>query len=336
MKKILFLAMAAAAMVSCSQNEEFENAGKQAEIKFQSLVKAGTKATVITTGTLDKFTVNAYKTTEAMGSTVTLTSKNALKEGLLVKKTGNAFGYDGDPIYWPATGKVQFFATSPVKDPVMSLTLPAQGYPTFDYTVGLIDAQEDLIAANEIDKTKADGTVKFAFRHLLTQVNFSIKGDLKDCTYKVTKLELVGVKNKATFAFDGTANVGTWGNLGADDGTYVWEDATGVTLTPADITSGIARIGSVDANTALFMLIPQDFTTNNASLKITYSATPKGASEATFDGEKTVKLTEKWEMSHNFHYILKLTSDATQLTFDTPEIGDWTEESPQPEKSAGN
>lgn len=38
MKKVLFLALAAAAVMSCSESEEIENAGQKAEIKLLSLI----------------------------------------------------------------------------------------------------------------------------------------------------------------------------------------------------------------------------------------------------------------------------------------------------------
>lgn len=52
MKKILLVALAAVAMASCSENEEFENVSTTNQIKFGTVVKAGTKAEVITAGNL--------------------------------------------------------------------------------------------------------------------------------------------------------------------------------------------------------------------------------------------------------------------------------------------
>ena len=46
MKKVLFLALAAAAVMSCSESEEIENAGQKAEIKLGTVVGNTTRATV--------------------------------------------------------------------------------------------------------------------------------------------------------------------------------------------------------------------------------------------------------------------------------------------------
>ena len=58
------MALTAAAMVSCSENEGFENENTVNRIKFGTVVKTGTKTLVATTENFSKFTVSAYKTTE--------------------------------------------------------------------------------------------------------------------------------------------------------------------------------------------------------------------------------------------------------------------------------
>ena len=45
MKKILLAVTAALAITGCSQNEEFENAGQNAVINFESIVSNATRAT---------------------------------------------------------------------------------------------------------------------------------------------------------------------------------------------------------------------------------------------------------------------------------------------------
>lgn len=72
MRKILLVALTAAAMVSCSENEGLENESTMNRIKFGTVVKTGTKTLVATTENFSKFTVSAYKTTDDMGGTVQL------------------------------------------------------------------------------------------------------------------------------------------------------------------------------------------------------------------------------------------------------------------------
>ena len=55
MRKILLVALTAAAMVSCSENEGFENESTMNRIKFGTVVKTGTKTLVATTENFSKF-----------------------------------------------------------------------------------------------------------------------------------------------------------------------------------------------------------------------------------------------------------------------------------------
>lgn len=50
MKKILLAAVAALAIVGCSQNEEIEKAGEKAEINFGTIVSKTTRAAVTNIG----------------------------------------------------------------------------------------------------------------------------------------------------------------------------------------------------------------------------------------------------------------------------------------------
>lgn len=74
------MALAAAAVMSCSESEEIENAGQKAEIKLGTVVGNTTRATVTDLPELQKvgFTVYAYNTgATAMASVATF---DAMKE----------------------------------------------------------------------------------------------------------------------------------------------------------------------------------------------------------------------------------------------------------------
>lgn len=105
MRKILLVALTAAAMVSCSENEGFENESTMNRIKFGTVVKTGTKTLVATTENFSKFTVSAYKTTDDMGGTVQLNT--GFMDDIEVDKSSGEWKYKGD-YYWPVSGKLQF------------------------------------------------------------------------------------------------------------------------------------------------------------------------------------------------------------------------------------
>lgn len=315
MKKILFVALAAATMMSCTENEVIENAGNKAAIDFGTVVKNGTRAAVTTIANFETFTVNGYKTEGAMGDAVALNSN--FINNLAVSKSGSDWTYTGE-YYWPLKEKVQFFATSPAQ----TLKLPATGYPTFDYTIKAEASQEDLVAANVIDKAKGAGAVVLPFQHLLTQVNFSIKGKTPDFTYTVAKLVIKGAKNAGTFTFNGANTVGGWTTLAATTADYTFEGSKVVAPTTADAT--VEEQFETDGN-ALFMLMPQ--TLSNVTLEITYTAAPTAKpKEYTYNDTKILSLTGEWGMGKNIRYTLELSNDASPIDFGTPTVGGWTNE----------
>ena len=302
MRKILLVALAAAAMVSCSENEEFENGSTTNRIQFGTVVKTGTKALVATTENFSAFTVSAYKTTDVMEPTVQLST--GFMDDVEVTKPSAEWQYAGN-YYWPISGKLQFFATSPAQ--TLDITTAA-GYPNFDYTVKAVADQEDLVAANVIDQVKSESVISLPFQHLLTQVNFTIKGE----------------KDKATFTFDGSSTVGAWSDLAASASGVTYEYAgSPVSVTPTTAEPDASAAFETSGN-ALFMLMPQDDLTG-VTLDVTYTAAPKDkSSEYTWNDTKVVTLTGSWGMGKNIRYTLTLTNNATPIKF-TPKVDTWTD-----------
>ena len=323
MKKILLAAVAALAIVGCSQNEEIEKAGEKAKINFGAVVSNATRANIVNNADFKSFKVYGYKTATKIGPDVTL---GEFMPGVVVnKKDVNKWEYTSGPYYWPTTGFVQFFSVSPEQ----TLTVTTN-YPHFDYTVGEIGDQKDLLAANLIDKNKDAGDLQLPFCHLLTQVNFSIKGEV-GFTYKLTKLELTGVKDQCTFTFDGSKTAGTWTEVKVSATPTVYAYTGSVEL----ISNADADVSNLDQSTAaLFMLLPQAIAADAVKVKVTYSAkvTEEGGNgQSTLeDGVKEVSLPAiTWEKGKRVRYTLSLTSDAAQVTFGEPEWGEWSDAEPQ-------
>ena len=318
MKKILLAVTAALAITSCSQNEEFENAGQKAEINFGSIVSNSTRATITDDGNFETFTVNGYKTSAVMGSAVALTS---FIDNEVVKKTEGVWKHD-NVFYWPIN-YVQFFATSPQQ----TLTVPSAGYPEFSYTVGAIDTQNDLLVANLKDQQKSDNAVQLTFQHALTQVNFSIKGDTKGFDYKVAKLIITGVDGTGMFKFDGTDNVGGWTPDAKAAGIYETSYVEGSEIALTNVAADLSTVANfdVDSKKSLFMLLPQTLA-GGAEVAITYTAAPTGKTDATdltFTGTKKVALTGTWAAGKKVRYTLTLTSDAKEITIGEPTVSGW-------------
>lgn len=312
MKKILLATVAALAITSCSQNEEFENAGQKAEIGFNTVVNNSTRAVEVDLPGLKKqgFCVYAYNTGGATIENNAVLDKPIMKNEKVTWKD-NKWG--SATYYWPSTGNVQFFAYSS-KNALTLTTNEADAYPTLvDYEVANAAAnQEDLLVAMATNKTKENSTVDFVFSHVLTQINFSIKSKIDDgLTYTLSKIEIVGANNKGTYNYKDNK----WTNL---TGTAKYE----YTSTNESFVGTEAK----PVNNEPLMLLPQD--TSARKILISYTVTDTNNNEVyTTATPKEVDLTSvKWEVSKRIRYTLALTNDATVIGWEVSAMNGWEDE----------
>lgn len=318
MKKILFLAMAAVAMVSCSQNEEIENAGQQAEIKFGTVVKASTKAAVISdlTGT-DGFMVSAYNTGATTKDAVLST---AFIDNKLVSHSTGAWDIADGPYYWPLNDFVQFFAYAKDVNATNYVVASSATAPTVDYTVVAAAAdQKDFVVAKLLNQQKATTAVTLPFTHALTQVNFSVKAKNAALKYVVTNVGISGLYSKGTYAFAD----GAWTNTGTADASYTYP----ISATAADVTVTGADAKKLDTTNGALMLMPQKM---SADTKITISYNVyNGDTQIDKVENSEVSLVGKtdWVAGTNIRYTLELASEGAVITLN-PEVSSWAEETP--------
>lgn len=286
MKKFMFAAMAALAITSCSQSEEFDALGSKSEINFNTAV---TRGTVLVTKDFNQFKAHGYAHAgdvvfsgetvgaEIMDGTFNFTTVWAEK--------------DSKKFYWPAAGKVAFFGYSPVVNAVYAYDSP--GYPTVAYTVNATIAdQKDFVVAAVPDQAKAE-SVALSFKHALTQVMFKLKGADANVAYSVTKVVLKGVKDKGTYDF-GTK---VWTIAGdATDANYTIDLSTPVEF------KGDATAKALDGNDQLLILMPQ--TISDVSVEVTYTA--KKGETPLFEGTLKATLNATWVVGEKNTYTLAL------------------------------
>lgn len=325
MKKFLFLAMAAAAMVSCSQNEEIENAAQKAEIKLGTVVSNTTRATVTDLAELKKegvgFTVYAYNSGAKEFADAAAADMGAfIANGKKATFSSNAWNIDGAPYYWPLTDNIHFFAYGNPGTGALNYVDPtgSNKYPTLTYTVAGVDAQTDLVVASATDQTYTKaGTsgVTLQFAHVLTQINFKIKTD-DDNTYKLKTLSISGVKSKGTYDFEKQ----TWG---AQDVAATYEyaitepDGKVVTKAGTDIASA-------------WMLMPQDMPTaeNIVAINVSYDIFNAEGSKIASASPIAIDLkdTQAWQSGKKVLYTLTLTNKAAKVSLSVPDITPWGNE----------
>lgn len=328
MKKILFAAVAALAIVGCTQNEEFDNMGSKAEINFGTVVKATTKAAVTDGDSLKKtgFTVYAYNTGENTIDKVINAGDlgTPFMNGVSATydKTNSAWTLAGGPHYWPFNSNVQFFAYATDAAAMGYKIAVDEIFPSLTYTVDADAAkQKDFVVAELANQTKTDTAVKLTFTHALTQVNFSAKGKNENLRYKITSIAIQGVANTGTYSF---ADNGTWAAANGKE-EYTYPTATDAVVQGAEYIA-------LDQKNGALMLIPQAMTADS-KIRISYNvytvATDgEGNETETLIDEITNALIElngtaDWEAGKKVRYNLTLTSEGATVGF-TTEVGSWS------------
>lgn len=312
MKKFMYAAMAALAITSCSQNEEFEAPSQKVEIGFNTMVSKTTRAAVANLDTLKKdgFTVYAYNTgTTDVGNGL---FTKPIMEG--VKVTFSTNWTMTGTFYWPLTDKVQFYAYA--TNAGAEYVVPTTGYPAVNYTVSdVVAEQKDFVVSKVENAQKSAGTgeVALLFAHALTQVNFSVKAADANI-YKISEVKITGVANKGTYSF---ANGGKWSIIAGTTGSYSYPLAENHSFSGGNIAA------SLDQTNGALMLMPQALP-DNANISISYTVLDaKG--QVISSADKTLislKGTTAWEAGKKVRYTLELDNDAVAISF-KPEVGNW-------------
>lgn len=305
MKKILFAAMAALAITSCSQNEEIDTLAQKAEINFNTVVSKTSRAVTTTTDQFNNFKVYAYTHSTAFDET---TTGNAIIDGVVFDKSENTWSAEGDKkFYWPVSDMVSFFAYSPKKSSV-TFDHTTAGAPTLTYSVAEAPTdQEDLVVAQKVDQKKSEngatGAVSLTFKHALTKLAFKVRGLGDGITYTVTKIT-VNAKGGGTYTYDMTNDVlGNW-TADATNAVYTVYDTneTALTFEGSDKTPAAANIKDLTAADKTLMLIPQ----SGATVKVTYSAAYTNGSTIRTSAEETIAIADTWTAGQNIIYTLVL------------------------------
>lgn len=326
MKKILFAAVAALAITSCSQNEEIEAPSQKAVIEFNGVVEKPSRAVAQDLSTLKSntsgFHVYAYNVTTGTASTETPIIAN---EAIKWDATDNLWK-STQTYYWPMDDKVMFYAYFSPKGKINEL-LPnsTKTYPTIqNYTVSSsIDDQEDLLVATVGPQAKTTATVTFLFNHALSQINFTIKSLKADnLTYIVKDITLTNVGSIASYDYkDG------WGNATTPI-TYTYP----LSDTDADktVTGDATTTKKLDTDTKL-ILLPQTLGTD-ATITVGYKVLDsknnivydtKTTPKVIKIGEDATVANKTWASGKKIRYTLALTNDATEIGWEVSEPTVW-------------
>lgn len=249
MKKILLIAAAVVAMVSCTKKklEPVDLVPSDSPITFKSLVALPTKATstnVVTTATLPegkdfkvfaKIYTNAWVAGTTLWGGATTTDYFASAGADASYESTNAGWTTNPKYYWPknADKYLAFQAYAPATISNGTAASTATGITITDFEIATSrDGQADILYANRKVNCKSNvgtaGTkyygVELTFNHALSQVAFTAKLSATTTLQsnewiKITSIKLVNVNTKGNFNqnwVDNTnvAGTPTWGSLG--------------------------------------------------------------------------------------------------------------------------
>lgn len=331
MKKVIFLAIAAAAaLTACSKSEVVDSSVMNKAISFENYIgkDAQTKALVVEKDDIPFVYVNAYlhkkESVDGAGFEATFMHKQEVTT-------------DGDysPMrYWPAEDQaIDFVAwvpeTTTTGDAVTAVdkNIKVQ-HATLTFTVPEdVTEQTDLIVSgSQLDKN--GGNVSLVFKHLLSRIGFQINaaGLPNDA---VTKVKLESIVLNGAFASEGTVNMLAKSPV---------ITAVAEKVTPAytllgehfSYTDNIIANGETRNNdNAYIMLIPNTNTPEN--ITVTYKIetyNEDGEPAGTITNVKTFEIEEPYEAGYAYKYIFNVSLNAITFSVD---VTSWDETTPDVE-----
>lgn len=357
MKRYIFVAVAALALVACSKNFDHNKSEGQA-IGFGTWSEVMTKRTQAASGDSvwennDQFTVSGYKTNNA--------NKTTIFDNVEVtySTTTSKWSYT-TPRYWDyAASNYVFYAVTPSKvpnpagsgDPVAIATLDPQTGRTTAASSAITFAGDDsdILVASEKEVTSYGTDVNLEFNHIASLVDLKVKKDAELSAAKVdiTGISITNVGNKGTFQITGYDSstkkpTVTWSTPSTYAGTY--DNASGVNASAITLPTDIAS-NSASALISNLIVLPQTFNSdaNIQKIVISYTITDKNGTPdvpgddivSTYtDKEIALHLFDKVDDQQNVsafvggfsagvHYTLTLTINAKLITF-TASVNNWS------------
>lgn len=260
MKKIIFGAMAAAALLACSKEQVIEQNRANDEISFSVVTDNQTKAAAIYSASefMQNFTVSAYY---ANGDAQSWYFKDEVVNKVT---TDGSTTWNSDVThYWPKEGTLDFFA---VVNADMSYYLENTTQIHFNVEDKVTDQKDILYAINK-GQTKENGPVELNFKHALSQIVFKAKNSNSTLSVEITGVKVGQVKNTGIVYLHNSVNPDKAPSVSNNYNTLkdytVTFDAVNVDeSTPVELTTD----------------------TENAMLLLPQTTTAWTPTEATFDG----------------------------------------------------
>lgn len=296
-KKLFFLAVAAVAFASCSNDETIASqANSQAnEISFRPLMQNVTRATSLNKTSLE--TNGFYVTATFTSGHTSYFADQLYKQKTAVPEcwapyTGTAF----TAIYWPSTGAdiLDFHAYAPSQTDNAQLSVSNTNVATLngcpEYTITPATAaasQMDFLYASAPGKDSQDGSLPLTFAHKESQISIQLKNTDANLKFSVDEVAVCNIKSTGVFKYRTTPSVGmAWG-----------DQSTPTTYTQSSLN--LTYNGSVDATAAgtSWILVPQALANPTTTGQYTSNTTGDGYNGA------YIRVKLKAQSTYNNYYF---------------------------------
>ena len=324
MKKVLaFAAVVAMVLTGCVKNEVIE---PELEIDFNAVnYKAQTGRAEVygplagtTYDDAEHFGAFAFHDTDAWSATDASYNPAVYMDNVEIWLDAAKWKNHTKPYFWPKTGQLSFVCYSPYAFGTGTVAATATKGVTFTgfTTTNDLSKQVDLMTMDVLkDQTKAGAEVEAAFKHILSQVVFTVapKEDLSEYVTDLTldKLVLKAVKSEGNYAStDETVANGSWNNV---------IEPIDYTFTTAQVVDYTDTTAAAVGNPAI--VIPQ--ACENYIVEVGYTITYIGGAVDVLTGVQLKISTAKWEKGNKYTYNLQI-GLGDEILF-TPSIStDWT------------
>lgn len=325
MKKIFAIAaVVAVALTSCVNSVEVPDA--QEELTFQAVTyksQAGRAPqwgpmTGAAYNTAEHFGAYAFHDTDFWSATDASYNPAPYMEKVDISLVDGQWKNAARSYHWPKTGQLSFVCYSPFEFGTGTVSATAtKGVKIDGFTATNNLAQQvDLMTMDVLkDQTKAGGEVEAAFKHILSQIVFTVapKEDLSASVQTITLdgLVLKAVDTKANYAqTDETVATGAWSNH-SEDVDYSFLAA------PQSVS--VSSTTAVNVGNAA-IVIPQ--TCAGYKLLVSYTITYKGGAKDVMKDVEVTIATDEWEKGLKYVYNIQI-GLGDEIIFSPSIPADW-------------
>lgn len=338
MKKVIFLAIAAAAaLTACSKSEVIDSKYGNDMIGFETYLgrDAQTKASVTNTGNLTQVFVYGYYTGGDPWSAET--KANLWSPMTLACNNGTCTVAEADVRYWTnASDKYTFLAYAPAAiENVLTVSAEEGKNPTLTYNVPtvLTEQKDILYAVPQIDRTKGDdGTVALQMKHALARLTVKAKVTAAaPFEYHVKDVTLTGnfTKSASLVLANQTENACTWTSPAEENLNYNFYNTTALAK---DDQANALPVEGIDyaGSEKYLMMIPKDFTSaTDTKLLVKYTTYYRAGDLESAVYEKEFPVTTNFEAGKAYAISLEFVQATDNDIKFSVKVTDWVDVTPE-------